>query len=117
MDLSPVPATSSPSTSRRSGAEPPAASPLAAAEVAVTLTPPDPWTEALAQLALAAGRVRYAVGADATSDKTTGGGDFAVAMAAHAVYLARRRVRGLEAALSEAAGDSSDGRVACWFPG
>jgi hypothetical protein len=69
------------------------------------LTPPDPWTDALAQLALAAGRARdLAAAADAAG--------WPEAFAAHALFLARRRVRDLETLL--AAPDDVPGRVVCW---
>lgn len=78
-----------------------------ATDAPVTLTPVEPWTEALAQLALAAGRRRDLLLADAHG--------WPEAMAAHAVFLARQRVRALEANLTSP--DEAPGRVVCWFAG
>lgn len=69
------------------------------------LTPVDPWTDAQAQLALAAGRARdLAAAADAAG--------WPEALADHALFLARRRVRALETLL--ACPDDAPGRVVCW---
>lgn len=92
-----------PATGRARTAEP--AVPVA--DEAVALTPPDAWTEALAQLALAAGRWRDLRLADAAV--------WPEAMAAHAVFLARQRVRQLEATFTSP--DEAPGRVVCWFAG
>jgi hypothetical protein len=69
------------------------------------LTPVDPWTDALAQCALAAGRARdLALAADAAG--------WPEALAAHGLFLARWRVRDLETLL--ACPDDAPGRVVCW---
>jgi hypothetical protein len=71
------------------------------------LIPPDPWTDALVAVALAAGRLRSVLAA-ADDD------EWVAAMAGHALHLARRRARELADALT--GGDGQDGRVTCWFP-
>jgi hypothetical protein len=81
---------------------------LAAADADVdTLSPPDPWNEALVAVALAAGRIRNVLsGADAD--------EWPAVMAAHAYHLAKGRARVLEAELAEA--DPCSSRVSCWLP-
>lgn len=110
MELATTTATAAPPVARE---RPPRSEPrsearsVAAGEACElpALTPPDPWTEALAQLAFTAGRARQLVlAADADG--------WPAAAAAHAVYLARRRVRALEQELAEP--DAAQGRVVCW---
>jgi hypothetical protein len=86
---------------------PPAAEAAAPAADVDALSTPDPWTEALVGLALAAGRLRNALsGADAD--------EWPAVMAAHAYHLAKRRARALEAELAEP--DPCSSRVTCWLP-
>jgi len=70
-----------------------------------TLTPPDPWNEALVTVALAAGRLRNVLSA-ADED------EWPAVMAAHALHLARRRARELESLLADP--EAVPGRVVCW---